>query len=105
MLVILWEFRVRPGAEAAFEGAYGPGGAWGRLFARAEGWLGTELLRDGTVPGRYLTLDRWTSAAAYDAFLATHREEYAALDRECGTLAADERLLGRFEAVGEPPPP
>lgn len=105
MLVILWEFRVRPGAEAAFEGAYGPGGAWERLFARAEGWLGTELLRDGTDLGRYLTLDRWTSAAEYDAFLAAHREAYAALDRECGTFTAAERLVGRFGGVGEPPVP
>ena len=105
MLLILWEFRVRPGGEAAFERAYGPGGAWERLFASAEGWLGTDLLRDEADPGRYLTLDRWTSAAAYDAFRAGHREAYGALDRECGTLTADERLVGRFEGLAQPPGP
>ena len=103
MLVILWEFQVRPGAEAAFERAYGPSGDWARLFAAAEGWLGTELLRDESEPGRYVTVDRWDSAARFAAFRAAQAEAYDALDRRCEGLTTGERLLGRFERVGEPP--
>ena len=32
MIVIVWEFRVRPGRAAGFERAYGPNGDWARLF-------------------------------------------------------------------------
>jgi heme-degrading monooxygenase HmoA len=96
VLVIVWEFRVRPGAEEAFERAYGPEGDWERLFARGEGWLGTELLRDAEGGGRYLTVDRWASAQAYAAFRAAHGAAYEAVDGRCGALTVEERLVGRF---------
>ena len=94
--VLLWEFRVIDGAEAAFEAAYGPEGDWARLFARAEGYLGTELWRDAATPGRYLTVDRWTSAAAHDRFLERHAAEYAALDARCQAWTSAETALGAW---------
>lgn len=95
MHVILWRFRPRAGAAAPFEAAYAPQGPWGELFRRDPDFLGTELLRasDGT----YLTLDRWTSAAAYAAFRARHASDYDALDDRCAALVADERPLGAVE--------
>jgi len=100
--VILWEFHVRAGREAAFESAYGPAGDWARLFQQAEGYLGTELLRDHEEPGRYLTLDRWASRAAFESFHGERREEYEALDRQCEGLTASEIRLGSFSAVPGP---
>jgi hypothetical protein len=44
--VSLWEFRVNSGFVSEFKKAYGPDGDWARLFHRAGGYLGTELLRD-----------------------------------------------------------
>jgi len=44
--VILWEFLVKPGREKEFERIYGPEGDWARLFARAEGYVRSDLLRD-----------------------------------------------------------
>jgi len=49
-----------------FELRYGPRGAWAVLFGRAQGFLGTQLLRDEATPGRCLTIDRWQSAEAGD---------------------------------------
>jgi heme-degrading monooxygenase HmoA len=98
--VRLWEFRVRAGCEADFEAAYGPRGAWARLFALADGYLGTELLRDATVPRRYLTIDRWTEAEAFDRFRRDHGAEYARLDAQCEPWTEAETALGAWTGVG-----
>lgn len=100
MYAIVWEFRPRPGGERELERAYGPGGDWARLFRRGEGYLGTELLRDRADPGRYLTVDRWTSRDAWEAFRAAHHAEYEALDRALEALTAAEARLGDFDGVG-----
>ena len=97
--VVVWEFRAAAGAQARFEKVYGPHGAWARLFATGEGFVATELNRDLKDPARYLTLDFWESRQAYDAFRAKHAAEYAAIDRECEALTAEEKDLGAFERI------
>jgi len=67
-------YEVDTDAHDAFQSVYGADGEWARFFAAGEGYLGTELLRSGD---RYLLIDRWTSRAAYEAFLAAHADEYA----------------------------
>jgi heme-degrading monooxygenase HmoA len=94
MHVIVWEFRVRKGREAEFEQAYGPTGEWTALFKRGEGYLGTELLHDTTNRQRYVTIDRWTSPATYEAFRSRWRSEYAAMDSLYEALTEHEVLLG-----------
>lgn len=101
MYVIVWEFRVRPGQERAFERAYGAEGEWARLFRQGEGYLHTELIRDAHDERRYLTLDRWRSAEAYERFRAHQREAYAALDQRCESLTEHETLLGALLSIGE----
>jgi 8-oxo-dGTP diphosphatase len=95
--VIVWEFRVRPGCEAAFQAAYSSEGDWAVLFRRAPGYLGTELLR-APEAGRYVTIDRWVSSAAFEAFRDAHRREYEELDRRCADLTIEETPLGRLSA-------
>jgi heme-degrading monooxygenase HmoA len=98
--LVVWQFRPRPGAEPAFEEAYGPLGAWARLFGTAEGFVRTELNRDLKDPQRYLTLDFWISKEAYESFRGKHAAEYAAIDRACEALTAEEKLVGEFVRVG-----
>ncbi len=97
--LIVWRFRVRPEHIAGFERAYEPEGEWASLFRRCAGYLGTELVRDATVPGLYLTLDRWRSPTDYDAMLRAHVDEYTRLDAECAVLTLTEDKLGAFETV------
>jgi hypothetical protein len=104
MYVLVWSFRPRVGSRRRFEEAYGPRGAWAELFGASPDYLGTELLRDAAGSGRYLTIDRWRSAAAYEAFLAERRSEYDALDRACEGLTEAEELVGRFDDLGGLPP-
>lgn len=98
----IWEFEVEADAEEEFRREYGPGGSWVALFRRHPGYLDTLLLHDATRPGRYLTIDRWTSAAAYAAFRARAAAEYDALDRACERLTRGERSLGVFSQLSRP---
>jgi heme-degrading monooxygenase HmoA len=96
--VILWRFRPLLGRESEFEAAYGPSGEWVSLFSRGDGYLGTELLRHSDHPGEYLTVDRWTSRAAYETFLDRFDGEYRQLDDRLEGITKEETLLGTFEA-------
>lgn len=97
--VYIWRFVVRPGSEAAFEAAYGPDGEWVRLFREADGYLGTQLLRDQADPRTYLTIDRWTSRVAWEAFRAARAADWDAIDRRGEDLTEREEELGRFEEL------
>ena len=98
MYTVIWEYDVPRENSAAFETMYGASGRWVALFRRAEGFIETALLRDVSVPGRYVTLDRWSSAAAYARFSDDNREEYDQLDADAASLTAAERRLGCFES-------
>jgi 8-oxo-dGTP diphosphatase len=94
--VIVWEFRVRAGCETEFETVYGPDGDWAQFFRRDPAYLGTDLLRAEPAAKRYVTVDRWASRAACDAFRARFETEYAAIDHRCERLTEQETEIGRF---------
>ena len=97
--VYIWEFEVDPEHAGAFERAYGPNGDWARLFARADGYRGTTLLKRCDDPGRYVTIDRWRSFEDNQAFHRRFGEAFARLDAACEQLTRRERKLGDFDAV------
>lgn len=99
MYVIVWEFRTKHGHAAEFERVYGAEGDFVKLFRQGKGYRGSDLLRDSQDPHRYLAIDRWESAAAYEAFAKEKQSEYEALNRRCEVLRSDERCLGRFQVV------
>lgn len=80
---------------------YGPDGDWAKLFARAPGYLGTELLRDRGSRDHFLTVDRWQDEEAFERFRRDFREEYARIDRECECLVLCERSLGAYDSPGQ----
>ena len=98
--VYVWTFEVRPEHVAEFERAYGPEGEWVALFRRGPGYRSTRLLRDRERSGRYVTIDAWESAAAFEAFRREHAAAFESLDRRCEGLTLRETLVGRFESVG-----
>jgi heme-degrading monooxygenase HmoA len=97
--VLLWRFRPRMGQESEFERAYGPSGEWAHLFHRGDGYLGTELLQRSDDSREYLTLDRWASRVAYEAFRVRWSSEYRRLDHRLEELTEEETLLGAFEVL------
>ena len=99
MHVIVWRFEVDPGHEREFVEAYGPNGRWAKLFSKADGFIGVELLRDTSDPLVLLTIDRWETDAAFDAFKERFAAEYKALDASLERLTRDERHVGSFQAA------
>jgi heme-degrading monooxygenase HmoA len=102
VLAAVFRYEVAPAGVQAFEAAYGPAGTWARFFARGEGYAGTELWRGSD--GRYLVIDRWSSEAAYDAFLDAHGDEYRRRSDEAERLYLSEEPLGRYHATGPTSP-
>lgn len=97
MIALVFSYDVRE--PAAFEQAYGPEGEWSQFFREGRGYIGTELLRDLEIPGRYLVIDRWESADAYNAFVEEHRDEYMRRVDDTRFHYDQELRLGTFENV------
>ena len=96
MFTTIWEYDVPEDRLADFEATYGADGEWVRLFRQAQGYRETVLLRSVSSPRTYVTLDRWTSRAAYEEFRIVHAAAYAALDEAASGLTLAERHLGTF---------
>lgn len=97
MILFVWEFVARPDQTNAFERCYAPDGPWAELFRRAPGYCGTSLWRDAEHARRYLTIDRWETAAAQRRMHESLAREYAELDHACRRLTESERRIGVFE--------
>jgi len=98
MFVVVWQFEIAEDKIAGFEAAYGPDGAWAKLFRTSPSYLGTELLRDAYIPGNYLTIDRWASESDFRAFRKQHDQDYEVLDRTCDSLTSRETRIGAYTA-------
>jgi hypothetical protein len=90
----VWEYRVAGEHRDAFVAAYGKDGDWALLFGRAPGHLGTELYGGIDDVARFVTVDRWSDEAAWQAFLERWGEDYASLDTSLERLTqSDTRLV------------
>jgi heme-degrading monooxygenase HmoA len=94
-LRIIWLFDVKPDRVAEFERVYGADGEWAALFRRVDGFEDVELLRDVEAAHRYVVIDRWASAAAFEEFRARWKAEYEALDARCEELTVKETFVAR----------
>jgi heme-degrading monooxygenase HmoA len=97
---IVWEFIVREESVEEFQAAYGPQGSWVKLFERAEGYLGTVLLRSDQASNKFLTIDQWEDDASYKRFRQQFAAEYAELDARLAGLTLSETRIGAFEQLG-----
>jgi heme-degrading monooxygenase HmoA len=93
MFVRVWEYEVVAGREDEFARVYASDGPWARLFARSEGFLGTELFKSVTTAGTFVTVDRFTTADAFRWVLEQHRSSYAELDRAAAALTHSEQEI------------
>jgi heme-degrading monooxygenase HmoA len=96
----IWKFRPPAGREDEFARAYAGDGRWARLFETAEGFLATELLPPADPGEPWLTIDRWRSRDAFEAFQRESGAEYQALDAELEGVAGEEEFVGAFGSDG-----
>jgi heme-degrading monooxygenase HmoA len=97
VLALVFSYEARDPEQ--FERVYGPEGEWAEFFRRDSGYVGTELLRDAETPSRYLVIDRWESADAYNSFAAANRAEFMARVDDTRAYYEQELRLGTFENV------
>jgi len=88
---------VRPEHVEAFVRFNGADGDWARLFARAEGYLGTTLEADPVTASTWRTRDHWRAQQDFETFLERFGAEYRALD-EASSGWTDEEVL-EFEGL------
>lgn len=100
MYMYAWQYKVAPEREAEFMAAYGPAGHWVSLFQGKPGYVRTELHRDRAHPERFVTLDYWESAAAWEDFRREHADAFEALDARCESYTLAEEEIGRFSLTG-----
>lgn len=97
LISLVFSYEVRD--IEGFERAYGADGDWAQFFRTGPGYIGTELIRDVELPGRYLVIDRWESAEDYNAFAAEHRDVYMQRVDDTRFLYDQELRFGTFENV------
>jgi len=85
--------RIVPAGLGQLEAAAEPGRIRGPQLERVE------LLRRSDDSREYLTLDRWVSRAAYEAFRSRFSSEYRRLDERLVELTEVEAPLGAFEVL------
>jgi len=99
MLVLVWEYRVRPERIEEFEAFYRPDGPFVELFRKAPGFVSVTLMKDLNDPQRFLIADRWTSENLYEEFKRNHSTEYFDLSARGRRLYERETELGRFDFI------
>ncbi len=101
MIEMIWEFVVKEKDRGQFELAFGPGGAWSKLFAGSPGFRGTTLLRDINIPNKYLAVDIWDSLDLREKILTAHEAEYARLDAALAAWTKSKAEVGVYRVLAE----
>jgi len=101
MIEIIWEYVVKEEAQDQFRLAYGPGGAWSKLFAQCPGFQGINVLRDMKNPRRYLMIEIWKTEALRELALAKHKAEFSELEIVLDGLIESKTKIGIFSMLTE----
>ena len=101
MIEIVWEYVIRDEARGQFELAFGPGGAWSKLFAGCPGFRGATLLRDVENQARYLTIDLWESLDKREQAMTEHAAEWADMDSTFAEWTEFRREVGVYRVLAE----
>lgn len=102
MYTIIWQYTINPKYRDDFLKFYKASGEWVKFFRQAKGYIKTELLESGLNNDMFMTIDRWTSEAAYTEFLKSHAGKYTELDRLCEEFTTNEKLIGTYYTVDVP---
>lgn len=101
MIEIVREFIVKEEVQGHFELAFGPGGAWSKLFAQFPGFRGTTVMRDVKNPLRYLTIDLWETVEQWEQMLIEREAEYSELEITFVDWTESRKELGIFKVRAE----
>jgi len=101
MIEIVREYVVKDKVRGQFELAFGPGGAWSKLFAKSSGFRGTTLMRDTKDPRRYLTIELWNSEAEREQSMKEQNIEVSELENVFEEWTESKMEMGSFSVRAE----
>ena len=101
MIEYVRQFVLKEEARGQFELAYGPGGAWSKLFAGRPGFRGTTVLRDQGNPRRYLTIDLWETETQREQALAECKAEHSGLEAALDEWVESKIDVGVYGVLAE----
>ena len=101
MVEMMWEISVKEQARGQFELAYGPGGAWSKLFGRCAGFRGITLLRDANNSQRYVAIEIWDAEEQRAQALVERDAEHATLIASLSEWVEAINELGTFRLLAE----
>lgn len=99
VFVRIWQYDVAEGREGDFKRIYAADGDWATLFAVSDGYLGTELYRCIGTSGRYITVDRFSSAEAWHRLLDEQGPRYVEIDRLAEATTSRELELAAVDGL------
>jgi len=99
MIEIIWEYVVKEEAQDQFRLAYGPGGAWSKLFAQSPGFQGITVLRDMKNTQRYLMIEIWKTEALRKQALAELKAEFSELETAFDEWTESKTKMGIFSVL------
>jgi heme-degrading monooxygenase HmoA len=97
VIAIVFRYDVRDPQD--FADAYGPNGEWAQFFRQGTGYIGTELLQDVDELDRFVVIDRWESADAYNTFVTERQDEYLQRSDDSRLYYVQELHLGTFQNI------
>jgi heme-degrading monooxygenase HmoA len=97
VIAIVFRYDVRDPQD--FADAYGPNGEWAQFFRQGAGYIGTELLQDVDELDRFIVIDRWESAEAYNTFVTERQDEYLQRSDDSPLYYVQELRLGTFQNI------
>ncbi len=101
MIEIVWQCVVNEAARGRFELTFGPGGAWGKLYAHRPGFRGLTLLRDTRDPRRYLVIEVWDAPDQREQALAEGATAVTELEAGLAEWSEPRQELGVFRVQAE----
>jgi hypothetical protein len=101
MIEVVREFVVKEDFCGQFELAYGPGGAWSKLFSDCPGFRGTTVMRDTKAPRRYMTIDLWDSETQWEQALVDKKAKYAEVEAAFDEWIESRKALGTFGVLAQ----
>jgi heme-degrading monooxygenase HmoA len=102
VIALVWQLKVQPGRQAAFEEFFGANGAWQGLSRRSRSFLGSSFLRDAVQPTRYVVVEYWSEMLVYEKHHADYSDEVSELERQRDELLDEMAPLGIFTALDVP---